>query len=134
MTNYEFVKSLTKEDMSLFLCYVCIGATLHGIHGGLPIQQYKEKLPPMLFRYKGYDLPMKEHGTSDFILQEYEGKEVYQHITGMTLEEMSGIFGLLAVSDRARTDILCGDIPVHILNAKRRPSKDMICWLESEVR
>lgn len=134
MTNYEFIKSLTKEDMSLFLCYVCIGATLYGIHGGLPVKQFKENLPPMLFRYKGYALPIKENGTWEFLSQEHDGKEVYQHITCMTLEEMSGIFGLLVVSDRARTDILCGDIPVHILNAKRRPNENMMFWLESEVR
>ena len=133
-TNYEFVKSLTKEDMSLFLCYVCIGATFYGIHGGLPVKQYKEKLPPMLFKYKSYGFPIKENGTWEFLSQEYEGKEVYQHITDMTVEEISGIFGLLAVSDRARTDILCGDILFHILRAKSRPIKDMMVWLESEVR
>lgn len=139
MTNYEFIKSLTKEDMSLFLCYVCIRATFDGIHGGFPIQNFKEKLPPMLFRYRGYALPIKENGTWEFLSQEYEGKEVYQYITDMTVEEISGIFGLFAVSEGARMEIIWSHKQVHILNtnhilnAKRRPSKDMVCWLESEV-
>lgn len=131
MSNYEFIKYLSKEDMSLFLTAFC---GKHSYHG-MKVTDFKQSLLKSvryLLAERGEKYIAQPIMTYEFLSQEYERKEVYKHICSMTIEEMSGVFGLLSVSDTARLDVIYGDIPNYVLSGKRRPCQDMIEWLSQK--
>lgn len=129
MTNYEYIRNLSENDMILFMTYFCVlsGNLLHGV----VVTDFKLKLPVHLFKYKNYEGDVKVDGVKDFFQSVYDGESVYECIKSMTINEMSGMFGKLSVSHRARREVLSGGNPVHVLFFRR--SENMIEWLNSEV-
>ena len=130
MTVFEYIKSLPKDDMALFLTYFCSNPygsiknwklnLLHCI-GEIQTEYINGKHKPIL--------------TYEFLEKEYEGKSVYSWIQEMTIEQMSGLFGELKTSIRARFEIFDNGNPVHIIGKRviERTSKNMLRWLESEI-
>ena len=108
MTYYEYIKSLSKNEMIILLLYMCVNTEM--LKSGFRVKNYI--WPGLLFRF-------------------YSHRNIKPE--DMSLQEMSGVLGLLAVSERAREDVLFGSNPVHILSAKSRPSKLVLRWLGREV-
>lgn len=130
MTYYEYIKSLSKNEMIILLLYMCANQEMlwHGFN------QKSYRQPAVLFRfYSHMNIKPEQINVDGFLAQEYEEKTVYQHFQDMSLEEMSGALGLLAVSEWAREDVLFGGNPAHILAAKSRPSKIVLRWLGRKV-
>ena len=131
MTYYEYIKSLTKNEMIILLLYMCVNQEM--LWYGFNKKSYRQ--PALLFRFYSHkNINPEKVDVNGFLSQEYDGKTVYQHFQDMSSEEMSGILGLLAVSERAREDILFGGNPAHILAAKSRPSKIVLRWLGREIK
>lgn len=130
MTYYEYIKSLSKNEMIILLLYMCVNTEM--LKSGFRVKNYI--WPGLLFRFYSHrNIKPEKVNVDGFLSQEYKGKTVYQHFQDMSLQEMSGVLGLLAVSERAREDVLFGSNPVHILSAKSRPSKLVLRWLGREV-
>lgn len=131
MTYYEYIKSLSKNEMIILLLYMCINTEM--LKSGFRVKNYI--WPGLLFRFYSYqNIDPDKINVDGFLSQDYDGKTVYQHFQDMSLEEMSGALGLLAISERAREDVLFGGEPVHILGVKSRPSKMILRWLRREVK
>ena len=131
MTYYEYIKSLSKNEMIILLLYMCVNQKM--LWCGFNIKSYRQ--PALLFRFYSHrNIKPEQININGFLSKEYDGKTVYQHFQDMSLEEMSGVLGLLAVSERAREDVLFGGNPVHILAAKSRPSKKVLRWLGREIK
>lgn len=130
MTYYEYIKSLSKNEMIILLLYMCVNQEM--LWYGFNPKYYRQ--PALLFRFYSHrNIKPEKVNVDGFLSQEYEGKTVYQHFQDMNLQEMSGVLGLLAISERAREDVLFGGNPVHILSAKSRPSKLVLRWLGREI-
>lgn len=130
MTYYEYIKSLSKNEMIILLLYMCINTEM--LKSGFRVKNYI--WPGLLFRFYSYqNIDPDKINVDGFLSQDYDGKTVYQHFQDMSLEEMSGALGLLAISERVREDVLFGDNPVHIIKAKSRPSKMVLKLLEREI-
>lgn len=131
MTYYEYIKSLPKSEMTMLFLYMCVNPEM--LKSGFQTRNYRQ--PALLFRfYVTENIDPQNIKVGIFFSQKYEGKEVYQHFKEMTLEELSGVLRLIGVSYRARGDVLFGDRPIHILQAKRRPNKEIMKWLGREIR
>ena len=131
MTYYEYIKSLSKNEMIILLLYMCVNQEM--LKSGFRVKNYI--WPGLLFRfYSHQNIDPNKINVDGFLSQDYDGKTVYQHFQEMSLEEMSGALGLLAISERAREDVLFGGEPVHILGVKSRPSKMILRWLRREVK
>ena len=131
MTYYEYIKSLSKNEMIILLLYMCVNTEM--LKSGFRVKNYI--WPGLLFRfYSHQNIDPNKINVDGFLSQDYDGKTVYQHFQEMSLEEMSGALGLLAISERAREDVLFGGEPVHILGVKSRPSKMILRWLRREVK
>lgn len=131
MTYYEYIKSLPKNEMIILLLYMCVNTEM--LKYGFRVKNYI--WPGLLFRfYSHQNIDPNKINVDGFLSQDYDGKTVYQHFQEMSLEEMSGALGLLAISERAREDVLFGGEPVHILGVKSRPSKMILRWLRREVK
>lgn len=131
MTYYEYIKSLPKDEMIILLLYMCVNTEM--LKSGFRVKNYI--WPGLLFRfYSHQNIDPNKINVDGFLSQDYDEKTVYQHFQEMSLEEMSGALGLLAISERAREDVLFGGEPVHILGAKSRPSKMILRWLRREVK
>lgn len=130
MTYYEYIKSLPKNEMIILLLYMCVNTEM--LKYGFRVKNYI--WPGLLFRfYSHQNIDPNKINVDGFLSQDYDGKTVYQHFQDMSLEEMSGALGLLAISERAREDVLFGDNPVHIIKAKSRPSKMVLKLLGREI-
>ena len=130
MTYYEYIKSLSKNEMIILLMYMCINTEM--LKSGFRVKNYI--WPGLFFRFYSYqNIDPDKINVDGFLSQDYDGKTVYQHFQDMSLEEMSGALGLLAISERAREDVLFGDNPVHIIKAKSRPSKMVLKLLGREI-
>lgn len=130
MTYYEYIKSLSKNEMIILFLYMCANQEM--IWHGFNEKSYKQ--PAVLFRFYSHkNIKPEKVNVDGFLSQEYDRKTVYQHFQDMSLQEMSGVLGLLAVSERAREDVLFGGNAVHILAAKSRPSKMVLRWLGREI-
>ena len=127
---YEYIKSLPKDDMALFLTYFCSNPygsitnwkinLLHCI-GEIHTEFIDGKYKPIL--------------TYEFLEKEFEGKSVYSWIREMKIQEMSGMFGRLKTSISARFEILTNGNPIHIIGKQvtQRIDKNMLRWLECEI-
>lgn len=130
MTYYEYIKSLPKNEMIILFLYMCANREM--LWYGFKPKSYRQ--PALLFRfYSHQNIDPDKINVDGFLSQDYDGKTVYQHFQDMSLEEMSGALGLLAISERAREDVLFGDNPVHIMKAKSRPSKMVLKLLGREI-
>lgn len=129
MTNYEFIKSLSKEDMEAFLCYVCFKGEVDTILNGFSVTNFKTRLALLISRYESYELSIEDTGSWNFLFSD----NAYDKIINMSIEEMSGMFGLLSVSTRARKSFLCGGEEIHVLRGESRPCENFIAWLNIEV-
>ena len=130
MTYYEYIKSLSKNEMIILLLYMCINTEM--LKSGFRVKNYI--WPGLLFRfYSHQNIDPDKINVDGFLSQDYDGKTVYQHFQDMSLQEMSGALGLLAVSERAREDVLFGGNSVHILTAKSRPNKMVLRWLGRKI-
>ena len=131
MTYYEYIKSLSKNEMIILLLYMCVNTEM--LKSGFRVKNYI--WPELLFRFYSHkNIDPDKINVDGFLSQYYDGKTVYQHFQDMSLEEMSGALGLLSISERAREDVLFGKEPVHILGAKSRPSKMILRWLGRAVK
>ena len=131
MTYYEYIKSLSKNEMIILLLYMCVNTEM--LKSGFRVKNYI--WPGLFFRFYSHkNIDPDKINVDGFLSQYYDGKTVYQHFQDMSLEEMSGALGLLSISERAREDVLFGGEPVHILGAKSRPSKMILRWLGREVK
>lgn len=130
MTYYEYIKSLPKNEMIILFLYMCANREM--LWYGFKPKSYRQ--PALLFRFYSHkNIKPEKVNVDGFLSQEYDGKTVCQHFQDMSLEEMSGALGLLAISERAREDVLFGDNPVHIMKAKSRPSKMVLKLLGREI-
>lgn len=134
MTVYQYIKSLPKDDMSLFLIYYCGNHCVCGIS----VNGWKSRFTysiKNIFSTYGTWILKEQIKTYDFLQKEFEGKEVYRRIIEMTLEEMSGMFGQLSVSERTRLELLMNGNPVHVIGKQvvGRTSEKLLKWLESEI-
>lgn len=130
MTYYEYIKSLSKNEIIILLLYMCINTEM--LKSGFRVKNYRWS--GLLFRLCSHqNINIKKTNVDGFLSQDYDGKTVYQYFQDMSLQEMSGVLGLLAVSERAREDVLFGGNAVHILEAKLRPSKKVLRWLGREI-
>lgn len=130
MTYYEYIKSLSKNEIIILLLYMCINTEM--LKSGFRVKNYRWS--GLLFRLCSHqNINIKKTNVDGFLSQDYDGKTVYQYFQDMSLQEMSGVLGLLAVSERAREDVLFGGNAVHILEEKLRPSKKVLRWLGREI-
>ena len=130
MTYYEYIKSLPKNEMTILFLYMCANREM--LWYGFNPKSYRQ--PALLFRfYSHQNIDPNKINVDGFLSQDYDGKTVYQHFQEMSLEEMSGALGLLAISERAREEVLFGGDPAHILRAKSRNSEMILRWLRREV-
>ena len=130
MTYYEYIKSLPKNEMIILFLYMCANREM--LWYGFKPKSYRQ--PALLFRFYSHkNIKPEKVNVDGFLSQEYDGKTVYQHFQDMSLQEMSGVLGLLAVSERAREGVLFGGNPAHILTAKSRASKMVLRWLGREI-
>lgn len=130
MTYYEYIKSLPKNEMIILLLYMCINTEM--LKSGFRVKNYI--WPGLLFRFYSYqNIDPDKINVDGFLSQDYDGKTVYQHFQDMSLEEMSGALGLLAISERAREDVLFGNNPAHIMKAKSRQNKMVLKLLGREI-
>lgn len=134
MTVYEYIKQLPKDDMSLFLIYYCGNHCVYGII----VNGWKSRFMcaiNKIFATYGSWILKEQIKTYDFLCKKFDGKEVYEHIKEMTQEEMSGMFGQLSISDRARIEVLMNANPVYTIGKQviGRTSTSLLKWLESEI-
>lgn len=134
MTVYEHIKSLSKDDMALFLIYYCGNHCVCGISVNGWKSRFMYAINKIFATYGSWILK-EQIKTYDFLCKKFEGKEVYEYIKEMTPEEMSGMFGQLSISDRTRIEILMNGNPIHIIGKQviRRTSQKLLQWLEGEI-
>lgn len=134
MIVYEYIKSLPKDDMSLFLIYFCGNHCVCGISVNGWKSRFMYAVKNIFVTYG--NLILKEQiKTYDFLCKKFDGKEIYEHIKEMTQEEMSGMFEQLSISDRARLEVLMNGNPVHIIGKQviGRTSTSLLKWLEGDI-
>lgn len=108
MTHFEFIKSLSMEDMADFLAYVCLQSCNYGgLRSVFRIKGFKENLEKEINQYLKYNASVNIN-VGRFLSSVYEGKTVYQHIHDMPVEELSGLFCLIGCSLNTSKDILEG--------------------------
>lgn len=134
MTVYEYITSLPKDDMSLFLIYYCGNHCVCGISVDGWKSRFMYAIKNIFATYGSWILK-EQIKTYDFLCKKFEGKEVYERIKEMTQEELSGMFGHLSISDRARLEVLMNGNPVHIIGnqAIGRTSTSLLKWMEREI-
>lgn len=134
MKVYEYIKQLPKDDMSLFLIYYCGNHCVCGISVNGWKSRFMYAIKNIFATYGSWILK-EQIKTYDFLCKKFEEKEVYEHIKEMTQEEMSGMFGQISISDRARLEVLMNGNPVHIIGKQviGHTSISLLKWLESEI-